>query len=240
MVGKLKALAFGLLLAITALTLACGSSKSGGGKQTFDPKQADAEAHAALLKENELPGSGWKAGQDDQFSGDDDLPSVSACNDMNAFQADAKKSQAARARREFDRATAGAVVPASVAVDVHIYNTADEVASLLKRFKSLANSGKVSPCLVAFFQDQLKDANIAVKEAPPSNKAPNNGIALAFDLTAGPLTLRAENYQWTEGNGVLETTFTGLKDGITNDLISATNQKLSDAASQVAKGARSR
>ena len=54
--GMLRAAVGVFLVAMLALSLACGSSKSSSGssKQTFDPKQADAEAHAALLKEDYL------------------------------------------------------------------------------------------------------------------------------------------------------------------------------------------
>jgi hypothetical protein len=231
-----KKLACASLSALLVLLIACGSSK--GSKQTFDPKKADAEAHAALLKEGELPGSGWKATGDDKFT-DDELAGVSGCGDMQAFENDAHKSEISRARRDFDRASSGALVPSSVSVDVHIYDNDGQVSTLLKRFKSLVDGGKVKPCLTAFFQDKIKAANITVKDTTPSNAAPSGGIALAFDLSVGPLNLRAENYQWTVGNGVLETTFTGPKEAITSDLINSTNQKLASAADQVAKGSRS-
>jgi hypothetical protein len=231
-------LGFGFV-ALIFLAFACSSSK--GSKQTFDPQKADAEAHAALIKDTELSGSGWKTTQDDAFN-DDELPSTAACQDLKSLQATAEKTRTARARREFERTASGSQVPLSVAENFHIYDQDSRVQSLLKQFKALEENGKATPCLTAFFQDQLKSAggSVSVKDASPVGKAPSGGIALAYDLTVGPFNFRAENYEWTLGNGVMETTFTGTKDAITSDLVSSTNQKVSDAADQVAKGTRTK
>src|SRR5688500_5074784 len=92
-----------VIMLIASFLASCGGRDEGnkvGGAQAFDPTNADALAHAALLKAVDLPGVGWTA-TDDHF--DEDPNVLTPCEPLNTLREDARLGAAGRATRELAR-----------------------------------------------------------------------------------------------------------------------------------------
>src|SRR5262245_6938109 len=98
----LRTLGLPVITLLIALAVACGGDDKGGGitggggSTTWDVNKADDLAHAALIKADELPGSGWSVDEDD-FKQDDE-PMQASCADFESFKKDAKGAAVTRAK----------------------------------------------------------------------------------------------------------------------------------------------
>src|SRR4051794_8500736 len=82
--------------------MACG----GGSDQTapLDPKRAAEQAHAALTSVADLPDSGWRVTQEDDFSfRNRKLASTAECSELTSLITDVQNIAIAKAQRRIER-----------------------------------------------------------------------------------------------------------------------------------------
>ncbi len=240
----------GLLIAAFALPLliaACG----GGKKLTFDPAKADTLAHAALISESDLPGSGWKVTETDQFS--DGTPftsdtSSAACKSLDqAFSSVKSQSEAGRAgRAEKAFEQQGGLIPTIVQVQVTIFKDTKVPSSALDTFKQALNGNDFTSCLTDTMKQGFgKDApsagnlNLSVNPGTAAASAPLSGVAKAFDVslaaTGLSVNMHLEAYLWRDGNAGITVFLFGSKDALTSSLVKTVVDKMQAGLDRAAK-----
>ena len=236
------------LIASIAL-IACGGGDDegggggGGGDVSLDPNRADAIAHAAMLQTGDLPGSGWKVAQTDNFSESSfgDIGGTGSCKTLNdkveASRQSAESARAGRAATEFTKESG--LVPTSLEITVNVYRTTEAPEEAMKAFKDALGGDDFGKCL----NDSLKegfsggDAKLNVKSAKAGTSAPNDGLAKAYDIdieaSGLKASFRAEFYAWQYDNSGNTIFIFGSKEDLNGDLqkaaVSKTQEKLENA-----------
>ncbi|HEU0074509.1 MAG TPA: hypothetical protein VFS30_10895 [Dehalococcoidia bacterium] len=253
-----------LTLLALGLTACSGGDDDGGGSNALDiffaPENADALAHASLPEAADLPGGGWEVTARDDFSdgGDDGFDfetfaaSEPACSQLSALanvggifgSGDDDDLPAGRAKVEFEKAQADALLPNGIEVEVEIEETVSEVEGAWTLIKNLFESDETQTCMLAVFNQVFGelaadgDIKVDVAAAEASSEAPNNGATLAFDIhmdiSGIELDMALEMYLWPYGNAKVTVQFMGTPDTLDSDVtgpaLDAVVEKLKAAA----------
>lgn len=230
-------------LVVAIVIGACG----GDDGPAYDPENADAIAHAALLSPADLPGSGWVIAERDTF--DDDVKLTDGLEDSASCKAAETKSRAAkdaaagdragRARLSMELATKGAQISTSVDQTISIQKSTGATNTAMKAYRELAEGGELGKCLADVIKAGLggaAGATVTATEAKPTGSVPKGGTTSTFDIvvTLGgqKLEMRVESYIWADENAGVTVQFQGEKGQITAELVSkaldAAQKKLSD------------
>jgi hypothetical protein len=257
------------ILCLTLLAFAvaaCGGGDDDDGATStaldifFAPENAEALAHASLPAAADLPGGGWEVTAQDDFGDDGDdgfdfatfAASEPACSQLSALSniggifgsGDDEDLPAGRAKVEFEKAVADALLPNGIEVEVEIEETVSEVEGAWNLVKNLFESDETRTCMLAVFNqvfgelaagDEIK---IDVAAAEASSEAPNNGATMAFDIhmdiSGIELDLAMEMYLWPYGNAKVTVQFMGSPDTLDSDVtgptLDAVVEKLKAAA----------
>jgi hypothetical protein len=237
-------------------TAVAGTSTAAGGTGTpaaadggnTDTSRADEIAHAALITEQDLPGTGWTVHSTDEFGssvlGIEEEGSPEVCSAYNErIRNAAQQSEAARigrAAKSFSASDAS-FAPPSVDIEINVYEDDDIPADLISEAKSALDSDDFQTCFEELIKgdegDIPEDVTYEFESVDPHTDAPHDGVAEAYNIKfsfAGIETsFHAELYAWADGNATAFVSLFGEPDSITAELAEAavgkTADKLSDA-----------
>lgn len=212
----------------------------GGGNVNFDPAKADAIAHAAMLVESDLPGTGWKVTSTDSFSDDDTFgdsnTTSAACkkidDEVSKVTKDAAAARAGRAEKAFSQQ--GTLFETSIDVTVNIFKDAKTPDDTLKVFKGAIEGDDFDQCFKDLVEEgaagQVEGVKIEAKAVDTLASPPNSGAKSAVDVTvdAGLIktTVHSEFYAWRESNAGITVSISGPKDDLKADVVKAALDKV--------------
>ena len=230
--------------------IACGSDNEGETEDVgdvgaaIDTTKADQVAHAAMLKPEDLPGTGWTVVNTDKF---DDSPidvgggsaATATCkkiNDkVNSVQKDVEANRAGRASTEFQRQGGALPIPISMQNTVVVYKNQDAAKKAVDSFKDALGGNDFTTCLNEALKEGMggaTDAKVTVKSADAGVSAPEGGVAKAYDVDISVMgqafTFRFELYAWRYQNSSATSFIFGTKDQIASDLPKAAVNKTHD------------
>lgn len=232
----------------TGTSAAGTSTATSGGSSSTDTAKGDSTAHAALITEQDLPGTGWTVLSTDEFAGsfldveDPELVQAKACDSYVKKVTDAAKkadaSRIGRASKSFQKTDA--LLGASIDIEVAVYKESKVASDLIADAKGAFNSREFEDC----FREIIKgsggeipaDLQFDLKSVKPMTDAPHNGVAQAFDLemsSAGvKFMLHTEVYAWADKNAIASVTVFGTSDSLNADLVKAAVSKTADKVSK--------
>ena len=228
------------LLVAALLALGCGSSSKG---PLLDPRQADAQTHAALISEADLPGTGWNVTQNDRFNDPRafDLIPGAACNDLKALVSDSEKGRAGRAERAFEKPSPPFLSGTIVRIEVAAYENAAGLNGLMDRLKQQVSAGSYLDCQAEAFKVTLGSRKLVSVTFPSGAvKAPHDGVSISWDrqfeaLNGPPITRHEESFVWVESNVVVTADVDAPKEAFSADLVKAVIQKTQSAIDRASK-----
>ncbi len=222
------------------------SSGGGGGEST---EEGDAVAHAAMISEADLPGTGWTVLSTDEFGGslldvgDDSLGDTPACTAyygrVESAAVAAEEARIGRAAKSFSK-TAD-LLGTSVDIEVAVYDDADAAGDLIAEAKGAFESSEFEDCFREVISESggeiPEEVEFEITTSDARVEAPHDGIAQAFDvkLNAAGMSfgLHAELYAWADREATAFVSVFGDPEELTIELVEAavekTEQKLSDA-----------
>lgn len=227
-----------------------GGTATGDGT-AIDPARADQVAHAAMLKPEDLPGSGWTVVNTDQF---DDSPidvgagstATDTCkqiNDkVNSVQREVEASRAGRASTEFQRQSGPLPIPVSLQNTVVVYRDQDAAEKSIDSFRDALSGDDFTKCLNEALKEGMggtTDAKVSVQSADAAASAPEDGVAKAYDVDISVMgqsfTFRFELYAWRYQNATATSFVFGTKDQLPAEVpttaVNKTQDQLEAAAS---------
>ena len=197
---------------------------------TIDPDQAAAKAKAVLLTEKDLPGKEWLS-INDIFaeSGDLDglIPDTAACSNsllmLSELSSDIESERLARTNVAITSLDTKDPDGLTVTLLVEVYPDG-VLTDLAGELKSIYRDDYVK-CSQEASKQLIADAT--VKAVSPFGKAPGNGGAIAFDIDAPSLKVKAhtEIYDWVDGNVRLQLQVNGGKAVVDSKLVNAAIDK---------------
>ena len=225
-------LAGGVLAAVVIAALAyfLVIAKDDAPNNMLDPARADELSAASIIGVRDLPGSGWKLVEADNFEDDDsdDPPDTPACNAAESISRPYKDRldavRAGRAQRKFEVAGNGTNLDRTVELKTVVYKDNKELADSFDGLRKFITSDDTLQCL----KDTITESTggvatlVSIKRVEPSATVPAEGAAFALDVVfrVSGLTFnqRLENYSWPYGNAVAEVDFTGSPNDVTSTL----------------------
>jgi hypothetical protein len=212
-----------------AVVVACGGDDDGSAAPRFDPADADAIAHAAMLTAKDLPGTGWVELEVDSFD-DSEIPAeTAACRAIEGARTAVRESvEAGRAGRA--QVSLGREGDDGFATEaesrVNIFRNADVPARAFAAAEKAYSAKNVTDC----FRDAVVagvDPSITVeaKSATPLATVPKGGLARAVLITLSDededLELRFEVYIWRDSNAGVTVSLNGTVEGLTREVARA-------------------
>ena len=191
-----------LALSVIATAAGCkGGSGDDGPDAFFPPERVDELAHAVMLAEEDMPGTGWDVESTDNFDVEDNPAADTAfemdpaCAKFRDFEGiawllgDEEEGEvpAGRASIEWSKSTA-ASIPITVEVSVDIEETIGEVSDSWNFMRDNIDMREMNDCVVAVMNasfkadDDFAGGTVSVTRGTPSRVAPIDGTTMAFDL----------------------------------------------------------
>ncbi len=226
---------------------ASGTSAS-GASSNVGTDQGNSIAHAAMISEQDLPGTGWTVVTTDEFGGSlldadqSELATTKACESyvqrVTKAAEKANQSRIGRASKSFQKT--GALLGATVDVEVTVYKESKTAGELISEAKGAFSSNDFESCfreIVKGSEGEIPaELQLDIKSAKAAAQAPHSGIAQAYDLefaSAGiKLSLHTEVYAWADGNATAFVTIFGTPDTISADVVKAAVSKTDDKLSK--------
>jgi hypothetical protein len=229
---------------VIAIAIAAAACAGGSATIRFDPGDADALAHAALIGETDLPRQGWRLVATDAFDdGESQFAGLSAeCQALEAALAELNAPlvarRAGRAQKEFERLAPNFPFPVSVEVAVQILDDDAGLAEIVAAAGQLWD-GYVE-CSREYYLSQLgPEATVAATAITPKASPPRGGAVIGlevdFETSEVAAIVRLESYTWTYANATVSVTISGPRQAFTTELVTTAVERM-DAAVRRAAG----
>lgn len=230
----------------TATPTGTDTPRSGGasGRAAFDA--GNRIAHAAMLLDQDLPGTGWSTAAVDTFAGSlldadpTDQSSIPGCRIPVARTTIAIErlddQSVGRASKRFTRF---GLVTAVIGVEVRVYKDSKTATDVASRVAGILGGSDFGDCFRKTFaasQALVPGLQFDVRTVNPITTTPHSGASAAFDIESGvagiKIQLHQEFHVWASSNAVVDISVLAATD-VSAELVpivaNTTNAKLSTA-----------